>query len=106
MRVTFSVRRAGKNIIWEQSKRLISGSLVVLTPSDDVFQSKAIVATVACRTIQMVSQNPPEVDLFIPDPDKLEIDPALEFVMVEERGGFYEAKRHNLMALRMMMREP
>ncbi|KXL47135.1 hypothetical protein M433DRAFT_64459 [Acidomyces richmondensis BFW] len=106
LRVTFSVRRAGKNIIWEQSKRLISGSLVVLTPSDDVFQSKAIVATVACRTIQMVSQNPPEVDLFIPDPDKLEIDPALEFVMVEERGGFYEAKRHNLMALRMMMREP
>jgi len=30
----------------------------------------------------------------------------MEWVMVEERTGFYEAERHTLLALQMMMREP
>lgn len=106
LRVTFSLRRAGKRIRWEQSKRLLSGSLVVLTPADDMFQKKAIVATIAARPLQGVLQNPPEIDLFIADPNELEIDPEQEYVMVEGRGGFYEAKRHVLLALQRLMREP
>ncbi|KAK6392349.1 hypothetical protein LTR65_003805 [Meristemomyces frigidus] len=106
LRVTFSLQRAGKKVLWEQSKRLISGSLVVLTPADDAFKTKAIVATVAARPLQGLQQNPPEIDLFITRPEEMELDPAMEFVMVEERTGFYEADRHTLLALQKMMREP
>lgn len=105
MRVTFSLIRCGKKIIWEQSKRLISGSLVVLTPADDMFQSKAIVATVAARPLTGLQQNPPEIDLFFARDEDLEIDPMKEFVMIEERSGFYEADRHTLVALQHMMKE-
>lgn len=98
--------RVRKNIMWEQSKRLITGSLVVLTPTDDMYQKKAIVATVAARPLSALQQNPPEVDLFIAQADDIEIDPAREFVMIEERSGFYEADRHTLLALQHMMQEP
>ena len=100
------MHRTGKKILWEQSKRLVLGSLVVLTPKDDMFQSEAIVATVAARPIAGLALNPPEIDLFVARAQELEIDPAMEFVMVEERGGFYEADRHTLLGLQKMMREP
>ncbi|KAF2858937.1 P-loop containing nucleoside triphosphate hydrolase protein [Piedraia hortae CBS 480.64] len=106
LRVTFSIRRVGKQILWEQSKRLTTGSLVVLTPANDMFKTTAIVATVAARPLTGVQSNPPEVDLFIANDDELEIDPAKEFVMVEERSSFFEADRHTLLALQSMMREP
>lgn len=105
-RITFSVARTGKKILWEQSKRLITGGLVVLTPKEDVFNTKAIVATVAARPLSALQQNPPEIDLFIARADELEIDPAQEYIMIEERGGLYEANRHTLLALQRMMREP
>ncbi|KAL8683219.1 MAG: hypothetical protein Q9186_000831 [Xanthomendoza sp. 1 TL-2023] len=38
-KVTFSLRRTGKKIIWEQSKRLQQGTLVALTPAHDMFKS-------------------------------------------------------------------
>jgi len=79
---------------------------VVLTPADDMFQKKAIVATVAARPLTGLQNNPPEIDLFVARAEDLEIDPAMEFVMVEERTGFYEADRHTLLALQKMMREP
>ncbi|RMZ33255.1 hypothetical protein D0859_02627 [Hortaea werneckii] len=106
IRITFSLKRTGKKILWEQSKRLISGSLVVLTPSHDMFKSKAIVATVAARPLDGLNLNPPEIDLFIPRAEEMELDPAMEFVMVEERTGFYEADRHTLLALQKMKGEP
>lgn len=96
----------GKKIRWEQSKRLITGSLVVLTPANDMFQKKVIVATVAARPLDMLDQNPPEIDLFIARTEELELDPAMEWIMLEERTGFYEADRHTLLALQKMMKEP
>jgi helicase required for RNAi-mediated heterochromatin assembly 1 len=105
VRVTFSIRRVGKQIRWEQSKRLISGGLVVLTPAADMFQTQAIVATVAARPLELLQQNPPEIDLFIARPEEMEIDPAIEWIMVEDRGGLFEAERHTLLALQKMMRE-
>jgi helicase required for RNAi-mediated heterochromatin assembly 1 len=60
--------------MWEQSKCLISGSLVVLTPLSDKFTSKAVVATAAARSIATVDQNPPEIDLFISRIVDLKID--------------------------------
>ena len=97
--------RAGKKILWEQSKRLISGSLVVLTPASDMFKTKAIVAVVLARPLAALLQNPPEIDLFIARAEEQEIDPAVEWVMVEERSGFYEAERHTLMALQKIATE-
>lgn len=106
LRVTFSTFRAQKKIIWEQSKRLISGSLVVLTPASDMFQNKAIVATVAARPLALVNHDSPELDLFIACASDLEIDPAMKFVMVEERSGYFEAERHTLLALQKIATEP
>ena len=71
-----------------------------------MFKSKAVVATVAARPLDMLQQNPPEIDLFIARADEQELDPAAEWVMVEDRGGLYEADRHTLLALQRMMREP
>ncbi|KAF2213954.1 hypothetical protein CERZMDRAFT_110938 [Cercospora zeae-maydis SCOH1-5] len=105
-RVTFSTRRAGKIVLWEQSKRLIAGGLVVLTPAEDKFQSKAIVATVAARPLEYLKFDPPELDLFFACADELEIDPAVEWLMIEDKSGLYEANRHTLLALQRMMREP
>ena len=104
--MTFSLARVGKQVLWEQSKRLITGSLVVLTPAGDMFRTKAIVATVAARPLDGLNQNPPEIDLFFSRPDELELDPALEWVMIEERTGFYEADRHTMLALQKMATEP
>ncbi|KAK0279811.1 hypothetical protein LTR91_005563 [Friedmanniomyces endolithicus] len=105
LRVTFSLGRVGKKIRWDQSKRLISGGLVVLTPKADMFQKRAIVATVAARPLELLDLDPPEIDLYIARPEDMEIDPAVEWVMVEDRGGFYEADKHTLVALQRMMRE-
>lgn len=106
IRVTFSLRRVGKLVRWEQSKRLITGGLVVLTPTSDMYNSKVLVAVVAGRSLAGLEQNPPEIDLFIPRAEEQEIDPAVEWVMVEDRGGLFEADRHTLLALQRMMREP
>lgn len=85
-RITFSLLRTGKQIIWEQSKRLITGSLVVLTPVDDMFQEKAIVAVIAARPLAGLEQNPPEIDIFFLS-EELEVDPSSEYIMIEDRGG-------------------
>lgn len=106
VRITFSLGRVGKKIRWEQSKRLISGGLVVLTPAKDMFQKHAIVATVAARPLDLLDQNPPEIDLYIARPEEMEVDPAVEWVMVEDRSSFYEADKHTLKALQRMMRDP
>lgn len=71
-----------------------------------MFSTKATVAVVAARPLAGLQQNPPEIDLFFARPEEMELDPALEFVMVEERTGFYEADRHTLLALQKMMSEP
>ncbi|KAK5115668.1 hypothetical protein LTR62_000757 [Meristemomyces frigidus] len=107
VRVTFSLGRVGKKIRWEQSKRLISGGLVVLTPAKDMYKTakRTIVATVAGRPLSGLELNPPEIDLYFARAEELEIDPAEVWVMIEERQGFYEAHRHTLLGLQMMMRE-
>ncbi|KAF2431430.1 P-loop containing nucleoside triphosphate hydrolase protein [Tothia fuscella] len=105
IRVAFSLGKVGKNIRWEQSKRLITGSLVALSPSQDMFKTKCIIAVVAARPLVGLQSNPPEIDLFFARPEDIEIDPQMEFVMVEERASFFEATRHTMLALQKMMGE-
>ncbi|KAH9869545.1 hypothetical protein IAQ61_006752 [Plenodomus lingam] len=105
-RVAFSLSRVKKQIRWEQSKRLITGTLVALSPIDDAFQTQCVLATVAARPLSAMEQNPPEIDLFFARPEEQEIDPMRKWIMVECRSSFFEASRHTLLALQHMMREP
>ncbi|KAF2803286.1 P-loop containing nucleoside triphosphate hydrolase protein [Mytilinidion resinicola] len=106
VRVSFSLSRIGKRIRWEQSKRLITGTLVALTPADDMFKTTCILATVAARPLAALEQNPPEIDLFFASPMDLELDPTRPYCMVEDRSSFFEASRHTMLALQKLMREP
>ncbi|KAF1945626.1 hypothetical protein EJ02DRAFT_338281 [Clathrospora elynae] len=105
-RVAFSLGRVKKHIRWDQSKRLITGTLVALSPSNDAFQTQCILATVAARPLSALGQNPPEIDLFFARPEDQEIDPMRKWIMVECRASFFEASRHTLLALQHLMREP
>ncbi|KAF2622867.1 hypothetical protein BU25DRAFT_479849 [Macroventuria anomochaeta] len=104
-RVAFSMSRVKKHIRWEQSKRLITGTLVALSPFGDAFQTTCILATVAARPLSALQQNAPEIDLFFPHYHQ-PIDPMQKWIMVECRSSFFEASRHTLIALQHMMREP
>ena len=99
------MRRVGKKIVWEQSKRLITGSLVALSPASDMFKTICRIAVVAARPLEAVQQNPPEIDIYFGGPDEIEIDPQQEWVMVEARNGYYEAYRHTLRSLQKIAQE-
>lgn len=71
-----------------------------------MFQTRCAVAVVAARPLTGLQSNPPELDLFFANSDDLELDVQKEWVMVEERAGFFEAERHTLLALQKLMREP
>lgn len=76
-RVEFSYERAAKQIRWEQSKRLVAGTLVALTPQNDMFQRFCKIAVVAARPVEGgLDQNPPQIDLFWGDTDEAVFDPV------------------------------
>ncbi|KAI9828223.1 MAG: hypothetical protein M1819_004583 [Sarea resinae] len=102
VRIAFSLARAGKRIMWQHSKRLMSGSLVALSKASDMFRKDCKVAIVAARPLAGVEQNPPEIDIFHGAPEELEIDPQEEWIMIESRAGYFEAYRHTLVALQKM----
>ncbi|KAL4788637.1 P-loop containing nucleoside triphosphate hydrolase protein [Aspergillus varians] len=101
----FSTNRAGRNIAWEYSKRLVSGSVVALSPADDAFQTKCVIAIIAARPLEGVRLTPPEVDVFFANPADADFDPQLEWIMVEAKQGYYEASRHTMTALQKLSRE-
>lgn len=102
IRVSFSLGRVGKNIHWEQSKRLVTGSLIVLMSPD---KTTCKVATVAARPLSNLAKNPPEIDLFLSRGEDLDIDCAQEWIIIEERSSFYEGQRHTMVALQRMLDE-
>lgn len=89
-------------MLWKQSKRLLPGSLVALTPAKDMFKSVCRIAIVAARPLTGIQSNPPEIDLFWSRPEDIEMDPLEEWVMVESRNGYFEAYRHTLRSLQKM----
>ena len=108
LEVEFSLNRVGKKILWAQSKRLKTGTAVILTPAKDYFRSKTIVAIVASRRLaQLEVSHPqrPKVHLYVGDPGKVEIDSQVEYLMVEGNGGYWESSRHVLKALQQMTDE-
>ena len=103
--MAFSTNRAGKKILWEQSKRLLPGSIVVMSRATDAFRKDCKVAVIAARPLYGVQKSPSEVDLFFASHEDLEVDPQEEWLMLEARAGYYEAYRHTLKALQKMMSE-
>ncbi|KAL4808756.1 P-loop containing nucleoside triphosphate hydrolase protein [Aspergillus unguis] len=101
-KIQFSTNRAGRNIAWEYSKRLVSGSVVALSPADDAFQTKCVIAIIAARPLEGVQALPPEVDIFFANPADANFDPQLEWVMIEAKQGYYEASRHTMTALQKL----
>ncbi|KAL4954088.1 P-loop containing nucleoside triphosphate hydrolase protein [Aspergillus filifer] len=104
-RLRFSTNRAGRNIAWEYSKRLVAGSVVALSPADDAFKSKCVIAVIAARPLDGVKLCPPEVDIFFANPADADFDPQLEWIMVEAKQGYYEALRHTMTALQKLDQE-
>ncbi|KAG9231336.1 P-loop containing nucleoside triphosphate hydrolase protein [Amylocarpus encephaloides] len=104
-RVEFSTDRSGKRIRWDQSKRLMQGSLVALSTTNDNFQSICKILVVAARPVIGLEQNPPQVDLFWGDNKDMSFDPAQEYIMVEARSSYFEASRHMLEAIQKLMNE-
>ncbi|KAJ5146337.1 uncharacterized protein N7515_000901 [Penicillium bovifimosum] len=105
LHIQFSTRRAGKNIAWTYSNRLTPGAIVALTPREDAFSKKCVPAVVACRMTENIEKDPPEVDIFLVEPEDMEIDPQQEWIMVEHRMGYYEATRHTMTALQKLSKE-
>jgi helicase required for RNAi-mediated heterochromatin assembly 1 len=104
-RITFSTVRAGCKINWQSSSRLISGSILALTPAKDKFRTKCIIAIVAARPKAGVECNPPEIDIYFSRAEDAEIDPQVEWLMIEAKKGFYESMRYTMQALQKMSGE-
>ncbi len=105
LKVDFSTRRAEKLLRWKQSKRLKTGSMVALSPKQDAFKTKCIVAIVASRQLGEVDvQYPqrPSIHLYLGDPSQIEIDPQQEFLMVEASNEYWEGVRYTLRALQWL----
>jgi helicase required for RNAi-mediated heterochromatin assembly 1 len=105
IRVVFSLSRVGKKVRWDQSKRLIAGTLVALTPTKDMFKTACIVATVGARPLDLVREEAPKLDLFFANPEDIDLDPTIEYTMIEERSSFFEAVRHIGVSLQKMSGE-
>ena len=121
-RIEFSHNRAGKRIRWEQSKRLMQGTIVALSPMRDMFRSICKICVVAARPIVGgLDQNPPQIDLFwgsiedavfdpverkmLPNLDRCSANSDPAYLMVESRNGYFEASRDMLVALQKLETE-
>lgn len=103
IKVRFCLGRVGKNIHWQQSKRLMTGSLVVLMSAENKDVCK--VGVVAARPLLGLEKSPPEIDLFFFRSEDIDIDCSQEWIMIEERSSFFEAQRHTLLALQRLTAE-
>ncbi|POS84017.1 hypothetical protein EPUL_003631 [Erysiphe pulchra] len=105
-RVEFCVDRSEKRVRWEQSRRLLQGSIVALSNSNNLFKTDCRIAVVAGRSIEGgLDQSPPTIDLFFGDNEKIELDPHEKYVMLEAREGYFEASRHMLIAMQKLVTE-
>ena len=108
-RISFSTERSLDKVNWAQSKRLTVGSLIALSPRTDNFRSQCFVAIVASRKLTgglepdyqagEDEKDPPRIEIYWADPSNAKMDPSLELVMLEARGGYFEAVRYAMTGL-------
>jgi helicase required for RNAi-mediated heterochromatin assembly 1 len=53
----------------------------------------------------LTEKGPSKIDIFFPRPEETIFDPAVEYVILEETSSFFEAQRHNMLALQRMTKE-
>ncbi|KAJ9603966.1 hypothetical protein H2200_011488 [Cladophialophora chaetospira] len=106
-RIKFSTNRAGKQIKWQNSKRLVSGSIVALIPAKSkvIDFNELVVAVVAARPLAGVLCEPPEIDLYFGRSEDIQLDTQKEWIMIEAKQGYFEAYRHTLRALQKLSQE-
>lgn len=107
-KLEFHTDRVEKKIAWPQSKRLKPGTLVALTPTEplpEIFHHRCLVGIVAARPLIDVEAPTPSIDVYFTDAAAMDIDPQLEYMMVEASNGYFEAVRHTLLALQHMRHE-
>ncbi|EED17574.1 DEAD box helicase involved in nonsense mediated decay, putative [Talaromyces stipitatus ATCC 10500] len=104
-KISFSTSRAGKNIVWEYTSRLITGSMVALSPADDCFQTQCLVAVVAARPLEQLNNRPRQIDIFFAESNNAPFDPQQEWIMVQARSGYLESSRHTMKTLQVMSKE-
>ncbi|TRX90944.1 hypothetical protein FHL15_008149 [Xylaria flabelliformis] len=99
-RIQFSTQRAEKKIRWTQTRRLTTGSLVVISTAADGFRTICMPAVVADHPIRDgLDKNPPTIQIFWGNTDDAVLDPTTELVMLESRSGYFEAVRHCMVGL-------
>lgn len=106
-RLKFSTHRSGKRIKWQNSKRLVSGSIVALLPAKTktIKFDELVVAVVAARPLAGVLCEPPEIDIYFGRSGDIQLDSQKEWIMIEAKQGYFEAYRHTLRALQKLARE-
>ncbi|KAI1419193.1 P-loop containing nucleoside triphosphate hydrolase protein [Xylaria sp. FL1777] len=104
-RMQFSTERAQKKIRWTQTRRLTTGSLVVISTAQDNFKTICMPAIIAEHLIQGgLDQIPPTIQIFWANTDDAILDPTTELVMLESRSGYFEAVRHCMVGLQHVAR--
>ncbi|KAH7126185.1 P-loop containing nucleoside triphosphate hydrolase protein, partial [Dactylonectria macrodidyma] len=108
-RISFSTEKSPSKVIWSQSRRLVAGTLVALSPRSDAFKTQCFVAVVAARYLNgglepdpqagEDENTPPRIEIFWENCENAILDPSVELMMVEANGGYYEPIRHALVGL-------
>ncbi|KAI1279003.1 P-loop containing nucleoside triphosphate hydrolase protein [Xylaria sp. FL0933] len=99
-RIQFSTEKAGKRIRWTQTRRLTTGSLVVISTAEDGFKTICMPAIIAEHSVEGgLDQTPPMIQIFWANMNDAIWDPTTELVMLETRCGYFEAVRHCMVGL-------
>ena len=95
----------GTSVAWERSKRLMYGSLLLL--SADGFQGHSLLwATVANRDPSLCNSRGGLVDVRFPDGHEARFAPGVAYTIVESAATYFEAYRHVLAALQSVAGNP
>jgi hypothetical protein len=95
----------GTSVEWERSKRLMYGSLLLL--SADGFRGTSLLwATVANRDPALCSARGGLVDIRFPDGHEARFAPGVSYTIVESAATYFEAYRHVLAALQAVAGNP
>ena len=76
-----------------------------MTTTNDMFKTICTIAVVAGRPLSGLQQDKPAIDIFFQSASCIEIDPGVEWYMVEARSAYFEAYRHTLCGLQKMAGE-
>ncbi|CAM1501532.1 Fc.00g035160.m01.CDS01 [Cosmosporella sp. VM-42] len=108
-RISFSTERSSTKVTWAPGGRLTAGTLVALSPRSDNFKKQCYVAVVAARYVLgglepdpragEDENTPPRIEIFWADAENAKIDPTVELVMLEAKGGYFETVRHAMVGL-------